>query len=143
MPAGRGGCGSRGRGVPSRERRHTQCRVRETGVKAAKLVVAAIESLGYRRHDDVGVPFDPGRHEAMGTMVTSEVPRGTVVRVVRPGYGDGDSQLRPAGVFVYRATDLKRGGELWIEVTVPPDGPPRPIQVALKQDGVWKPLAFQ
>ncbi len=40
-------------------------------------------------------------------------------------------------------TPLKPGQELWIEVTVPPKGPPRPIQLALKQDGVWKPLAFQ
>ena len=35
------------------------------------------------------------------------------------------------------------GGELWIEVTVPPKGPPRPIQLAMKQNGVWEPLAFQ
>jgi hypothetical protein len=40
-------------------------------------------------------------------------------------------------------TPLKAGQELWIEVTVPPKGPPRPLQLALKQDGVWKPLAFQ
>jgi len=33
--------------------------------------------------------------------------------------------------------------ELWIEVTVPPRGLPRPLQLALKQDGAWKPLAFQ
>lgn len=38
---------------------------------------------------------------------------------------------------------VKPGQELWIEVTVPPKGPPRPIQLALKQDGAWKPLAFQ
>jgi hypothetical protein len=38
---------------------------------------------------------------------------------------------------------LKPGQELWIEVTVPPKGPPRPIQLALKEDGGWKPLAFQ
>jgi hypothetical protein len=38
---------------------------------------------------------------------------------------------------------LKTGQELWIEVTVPPKGPPRPIQLALKEDGAWKPLAFQ
>jgi hypothetical protein len=37
----------------------------------------------------------------------------------------------------------KRGDELWIEVTVPPKGPPRPIQLALKEDGEWKPLGFQ
>jgi hypothetical protein len=38
---------------------------------------------------------------------------------------------------------VKAGQELWIEVTIPPKGPPRPTQVAMKQDGVWKPLAFQ
>jgi hypothetical protein len=38
---------------------------------------------------------------------------------------------------------LQPGQELWIEVTVPPKGPPRPIQLALKQDGAWKPLAFE
>lgn len=38
---------------------------------------------------------------------------------------------------------LPSGGELWIEVTVPPKGPPRPIQLALKQNGAWTPLAFQ
>ena len=38
---------------------------------------------------------------------------------------------------------LKAGQELWIEVTIPSKGPPRPLQLALKQDGVWKPLAFQ
>jgi hypothetical protein len=40
-------------------------------------------------------------------------------------------------------TPLKPGQELWIEITVPPNGPPRPIQLALKQDGAWKPVAFQ
>lgn len=40
-------------------------------------------------------------------------------------------------------TPLKPGQELWMEVTVPPKGPPRPLQLALKQDGVWKPLAIQ
>jgi hypothetical protein len=38
---------------------------------------------------------------------------------------------------------VKPGQELWMEVTVPPKGPPRPIQLALKEDGAWKPLAFQ
>jgi hypothetical protein len=38
---------------------------------------------------------------------------------------------------------MQPGQELWIEVTIPPKGPPRPIQLALKQDGAWKPLAFQ
>ena len=38
---------------------------------------------------------------------------------------------------------VKTGQQLWIEVTVPPKGPPRPLQLALKDNGVWKPLAFQ
>lgn len=40
-------------------------------------------------------------------------------------------------------TRLNTGQELWIEVTVPPKGPPRPLQLALKGNGAWKPLAFQ
>jgi hypothetical protein len=35
---------------------------------------------------------------------------------------------------------LKHGQELWIEVTLPPKGAPRPIQLAIKDNGVWKPL---
>jgi uncharacterized membrane-anchored protein len=38
---------------------------------------------------------------------------------------------------------VRPGQELWVEVTVPPNGPPRPIQLALKDNGAWKPLAFQ
>jgi hypothetical protein len=37
---------------------------------------------------------------------------------------------------------LQPGQELWIEVTIPPKGPPRPIQLALKDHGAWKPLTF-
>ena len=38
---------------------------------------------------------------------------------------------------------LKTGQEMWIEVTVPPKGPPRPIQLAMKQDGAWTPLPLR
>ena len=38
---------------------------------------------------------------------------------------------------------LKPGQELWIESTIPPKGPPRPTQLALKDNSAWKPLAFQ
>ena len=40
-------------------------------------------------------------------------------------------------------TPVRAGQELWIEVTVPPKGPPRPMQLALKENGNWRPLAFQ
>jgi hypothetical protein len=42
-----------------------------------------------------------------------------------------------------RLLPLKSGGQLWIEVTVPPKGPPRPIQLALKQNGTWRPLGTE
>ena len=38
---------------------------------------------------------------------------------------------------------LKQGSELWAEVTVPPKGPPRPIQLALSDDGQWGPLKLE
>ena len=38
---------------------------------------------------------------------------------------------------------LKPSQELWIEVTLPRKGPPRPTQIALKDNGAWKPMAFQ
>ena len=71
------------------------------GVRAVRdQAVAAIERLGYTRIAEVGVPFDPSRHEAVATVSDPEVPPGTVVKVARPGYGEGDDQLRPAGVVV-------------------------------------------
>ncbi len=38
---------------------------------------------------------------------------------------------------------LKPGQELWVEVTVPPSGPPQPIQLALKSNGDFKPLRLE
>jgi hypothetical protein len=35
------------------------------------------------------------------------------------------------------------GEELWVEVTVPAKGPPRPIQLGVKKDGVLTPLALR
>lgn len=35
---------------------------------------------------------------------------------------------------------LKPGQEIWVEVTVPAKGPPRPIRLGVKQDGVITPL---
>ena len=35
------------------------------------------------------------------------------------------------------------GQELWVEVTVPPMGPPRPIQLATSQNGAFTPLSLR
>ncbi|MER5324261.1 nucleotide exchange factor GrpE [Streptosporangium roseum] len=58
--------------------------------------------LGFPRRDDAGTAFDPARHEAVATLAQEGVPEGTVLHVVRPAYGDGDRQLRPALVVVAR-----------------------------------------
>jgi molecular chaperone GrpE len=62
--------------------------------------VSVLSALGYPRHDEVGMPFDPSRHEAVSVVDDPEAAPGTVVRVLRPGYGDGERQLRPAAVAV-------------------------------------------
>ncbi|WP_248966424.1 nucleotide exchange factor GrpE [Sphaerisporangium perillae] len=71
------------------------------GVRAVRdQAVAMLARLGFPRHDEVGVPFNPAHHEAVGTVANPEVPPGTVADVVRPGYGDRERQLRPAAVIV-------------------------------------------
>jgi molecular chaperone GrpE len=71
------------------------------GIRAVRdEAVALLSSLGYGRHDEAGVPFDPQLHEAVSVAPDADTPQGTVVRVLRPGYGDGARQLRPAAVVV-------------------------------------------
>jgi molecular chaperone GrpE len=71
------------------------------GVRAIRdQAVALLSSLGFTRHDETDVPFDPQRHEAVAVVPDGEAPAGTVLQVVRPGYGEGSQQLRPAAVTV-------------------------------------------
>jgi molecular chaperone GrpE len=71
------------------------------GVRAVRdQAIAVLSGLGYpRREDDAGAPFDPARHEAVAAVPDQE-REGQVLQVVRPGYGEGDHQLRPASVVV-------------------------------------------
>ena len=62
--------------------------------------VSALAMLGFPRRDDLGLRFDPARHEAVGADPGADAAPGTVVAVVRPAYGEGDRQLRPAAVVV-------------------------------------------
>lgn len=72
------------------------------GVRAVRQqALAVMDRLGFPRSDEVGVRFDPARHEAVGVVPAGETPPGTVVDVVRPGYG----RLRPASVVVSRERD--------------------------------------
>jgi molecular chaperone GrpE len=62
--------------------------------------LGVLAALGYPRQDEAGVPFDPARHEAVSVEEETEAAPGTVVRVLHPGYGEGERQLRPAAVAV-------------------------------------------
>jgi molecular chaperone GrpE len=74
------------------------------GVRSVRdQALQVLTGLGYPRRDDVGASFDPARHDAVAVLSDPDVAAGTVIDVVRPGYGDGDHQLRPAQVVVAKA----------------------------------------
>src|ERR1700722_4862197 len=65
--------------------------------------VGILARLGFPRRDDAGAKFDPARHEAIGVQTDPDAEPGTVLEVVRAGYGDGEHQLRPAQVVGAKA----------------------------------------
>jgi molecular chaperone GrpE len=62
--------------------------------------VQVLDNLGYQRDTETGVPFDPQRHEVVNVTDNGRSAPGTVLGVLRPGYGKGSQQLRPAAVVV-------------------------------------------
>ncbi|MFE9842047.1 nucleotide exchange factor GrpE [Streptomyces goshikiensis] len=71
------------------------------GVRAVRdQAVHVLERLGYPRHAETGVAFDPARHEVVGVVQDPDADPNTVVQVLRPGYGEAERQLRPAAVTV-------------------------------------------
>jgi molecular chaperone GrpE len=71
------------------------------GVRAVRDQAAGVlQRLGFARRDDLGAVFDPSRHDAIGSRAGTDAAAGTVVEVLRPAYGEGDHQLRPALVVV-------------------------------------------
>jgi molecular chaperone GrpE len=73
------------------------------GVKTVReQALGVLARLGFARRDDRGARFDPTRHEAVATRPDPGAEGDLVAEVVRPGYGEGDHQLRPAQVVVAR-----------------------------------------
>jgi molecular chaperone GrpE len=74
------------------------------GIRAVwEQAIGVLTRLGFPRRDDRGAQFDPARHEAIASRPDPAAGEGSVVEVIRPGYGDGDHQLRPAQVVVARS----------------------------------------
>jgi molecular chaperone GrpE len=71
------------------------------GVRAVReQALSVLAELGFPRYDEVGVPFDPARHEVVSVEERADAEPGTVLRVLRPGYGEPERQLRPGAVTV-------------------------------------------
>jgi molecular chaperone GrpE len=74
------------------------------GIRAVReQALSVLARLGYPRRDDQGATFDPVRHDAVAARADPGAADGSVVEVVRPAYGEGDHQLRPAQVVVARS----------------------------------------
>jgi molecular chaperone GrpE len=82
------------------------------GVRAVRdQALAVLAGLGHPRRDDLGSAFNPARHEAVAATPADHVPAGTVLEVVRPAYGEGERQLRPAAVVVAARLAEDGGGD--------------------------------
>lgn len=55
---------------------------------------------GVERIDPAGEGFDPNNHEAVAHAPSDDVPEGSVIQVVRPGYRIGRRLVRAASVVV-------------------------------------------
>ena len=82
------------------------------------------------------VPYDPS------------VPlRGRYVSLRLLGLPQRYSPERPVAFFIpEHVPDPSRRADdeqLWVEATLPPDGPPRPIQLGVKKNGALTPLSLR
>lgn len=83
-----------------------------------------------------------------GKLIASETATGSGMWVYLRKTSDGTltaTTQQPVLIFVpdnlASIPALKRGDEMWVEVTVPKQGPPRPIRLAIKSpDGKFTPI---
>src|SRR5947208_9958859 len=80
-----------------------------------RAMLSALERHGVKKLAPEGAKFDPNFHQAMYEVPNPDVPAGTVVQVVQPGYSIGERVLRPAMVGV-----AKGGPKAAAEVKVEP-----------------------
>lgn len=71
-------------------------------VHVARQLEQLLADLGVSEVGGKGQPFDPQLHEAVEESSESELPSGSVMAVVQPGYKLGETLLRPARVKVSR-----------------------------------------
>lgn len=82
-------------------------------------------------------------HAQGGRLIATPEPNGHGLTVYRMQQQPWVLAKQVAFYLPERAVDpshLKPGEELWVEVSVPKNGPPRPLRLALKKDGNLVPL---
>jgi hypothetical protein len=89
--------------------------------------------LEVRNSQLIAKPQGPGPGEWVHLHKNSD---GTIVAVSE----------EPVLVFISeyaKVPNLGAGQQMWVEVTVPAKGPPRPIRIGIKRDGVLTPLKLE
>jgi len=83
-------------------------------------LMKVLEAQGVKAFESTGKPFDVDYHDALLQVARDDVPPGTVVEEIAPGYMLNDRVLRHARVIVSAAADTEPspGGR------VPPETPP-------------------
>lgn len=69
----------------------------------ARRLTTVLDQLGVQQLGTPGELFDPHWHEAITTEERADVPEGTILQVIQPGYALGDRVIRPAQVIVASA----------------------------------------
>lgn len=87
--------------MPEAETTDPRARSLRDGVAATEReLLAAFERHGLKRIDPKGEPFDHNFHQAIFEAERPDVPAGTIVEVLQPGYVLNERLLRPAMVGV-------------------------------------------
>jgi molecular chaperone GrpE len=74
----------------------------------AKRLATALSTLGLKRFGGAGTIFNPHYHDVLTTQTRPDLPEGTIIQVVLPGYVFAGHILRPAQVVV--STPHPQGG---------------------------------
>jgi molecular chaperone GrpE len=68
--------------------------------QAEHQLIMLFDRLGIQQIGVPGEQFDPYRHQALTTITRADIPEGTIVQVIQPGYILSGRLIRPAQVIV-------------------------------------------
>jgi len=134
----------------------------QRGLLLAVIQVALVSSLGGKLLIDRATrprvwvraePYDPstpfrGRYVRLKLITSDVMPGGDhPTPGPTPAIPEGISTTEPVAFFIPEKVPdpsiRPQGEELWVEVTVPREGPPRPIRLGVRKDGELTPLSLR